>query len=128
MRNASRKVTAAAFEPQNEVETMACQGMEARPEEEKPTSADRKPEAAKQRKAPAENATVKPVGEPKKKRRWDRKLAAEQRRQKTKTSPRENCGPQTRLAVTRRGTRRANVARKIQADQKMPVARQWHDP
>jgi hypothetical protein len=44
----SHKETAAAFEPETEeVETMACQEMEARQEEEKPTSADRKPEAAK---------------------------------------------------------------------------------
>jgi hypothetical protein len=117
----SHKETAAVIEPENEVETMACQGMEARPEEEKPTSTDRKPEAAKQRKAPAENATVMPVREPKKKRRRDQKLAAEHRRQKTKTSPRENCGPQERLAVTHRGrTDRAKTARKMQADQKMP--------
>jgi hypothetical protein len=68
----SHKKTAAAIEPENEVETMACQGMEARPEEEKPTSADRKPEAAEEYEVPAENATVKPVGEPKKKRHWDR--------------------------------------------------------
>jgi hypothetical protein len=44
----SHKETAAVIAPKNEVETMACQGMEARPEEEKPTSADRKPEAEKQ--------------------------------------------------------------------------------
>jgi hypothetical protein len=100
----SRTETATIIEPEtNEVETMACQGMEARPEEEKPTSADRKPEAAEEYKAPAENTTVIPVGEPKKKRRRDRKLAAQHRRQKSNTSTRENCGPQERLAVTHKG-------------------------
>jgi hypothetical protein len=126
------KETTASFKPEtDEVETMACQGMEARPEE-KPTSADRKPEAVEEYKALAENATVIPVGEPKKKRRRDRKLAAEHRRQKPKTSTRENCGSQKRLDVTRRGTsHRATVARKMQADQKMPrrptVARRMSD-
>jgi hypothetical protein len=47
-----------------------------------------------------------PVGEPKKKRRKDRKLAAEHRRQKPKTSTRENCEPQKRLAVARSGSSR----------------------
>jgi hypothetical protein len=61
-----------------------------------------------------------PVGEPKKKRRRDQKLAAEHRRQKPKTSTQENCGPQKRLAVARRGTsRRAKVARKTPIDRKM---------
>jgi hypothetical protein len=49
----------------NHVETTACQEMEARPEEKKPTSLDRKPEAAQKTEVPAENATVMPVGEPK---------------------------------------------------------------
>jgi hypothetical protein len=102
----SHKETAAVIEPENEVERMACQGMEARPEEEKPTSAERKPEAAKQREVPAENAEVIPVGEPKKKRRRDQKLAAEHRRQKPNTSTRENCGPQKRLVVARSGSNR----------------------
>jgi hypothetical protein len=119
VRQTSCKETIAVIKP-NEVETMACQGMEARQIEEKPTSPDRKPEAAKQRKVPAEYATEIPVGEPKKKRRKDRKLTAQHRRQKTKTSTRENCGSQTRLAVTRRGTtRRAKVARKAPIDRKM---------
>jgi hypothetical protein len=127
----SRKETTAVIKP-NEVETMACQGMEARQIEEKPASLDKKPEAAQQEEVPLDDAEVIPVREPKKKKRRDRKLAAEHRRQKTKTSPRENCGPQTRLAVTRRGTtRRAKVARKMQADQKMSrratVARRKRD-
>jgi hypothetical protein len=119
MRNASRKETAAIIEPKTEG-TMAYQEMEARQEEEEPSSAYRKPEAAQKAEVPAENAEVMPVGEPKKKRRRDRKLAAEHRRQKTNTSTRENCGPQERLAVTHRGrTRRAKMARKTQIDRKM---------
>jgi hypothetical protein len=111
MRNASHKETVAENKPETEVKTMACQEMEAHQEEE-PTSADKKPEAAEQREVPAENATVMPVEEPKKKRLRDRKLAAEHRRQKPKTSTQENCGPQKRLAVARRGTsHRATVAR-----------------
>jgi hypothetical protein len=128
----SHKETAAAFKPETEVKTMACQEMEARQEEEEPTSGDRKPDAAEEYKAPAENSTVMPVGEPKKKRRRDRKLAAQHRRQKPKTSTRENCGPQRRLAVARRGTsRRAKVARKRPIDWKISrratVARRMRD-
>jgi hypothetical protein len=81
-------------------------------EEKKPTSPDRKPEAAQKAEVPAENATVMPVGEPKKKRHRDRKLAAERRRQKPKTSTLENCGPQKRLAVARSwSSRRGKVTR-----------------
>jgi hypothetical protein len=118
---ASRKETAAVIEPETEVKTTACQETEPHPEEKKPTSPDRKPEAAQKVEVPAEKATVMPVGEPKKKRRSDRKLAAEFRRQKPKISTRENCGPQKRLAVARRGrTRPAKVARKTPIDRKMP--------
>jgi hypothetical protein len=54
-------------------------------QEEKPTSLDRKPEAAEeQREVPVEDAEVIPVEEPKKKRRRDRKLAAERCRQEPK--------------------------------------------
>jgi hypothetical protein len=75
----------------------------------------RKPEAAEEYEVPAEDTEVIPVGEPKKKRRRDRNLAAEHRRQKPNTSTRENCRPQERLAVTHRGrTHRATVARKRQ--------------
>jgi hypothetical protein len=65
----------------NHDETLACQEMEARQEEEGPTSADRKPEVAQDEKVPAEDAKVIPVGEPKKKRCRDQKLAVERRRQ-----------------------------------------------
>ena len=66
----------------NREETLACQEMEAC-QEEKPTSLDRKPEAAEQRDILVEDAEVIQVGEPKK-RRGDRKLATERRRQKPK--------------------------------------------
>jgi hypothetical protein len=104
MMDTSSKETAAVIEPETEVKTMACQEMEAYQEEKKPTSQDRKPEAAQKAEVPADNATVMPVGKPKKKQRRDRKLAAERRRQKPKTSTREYCGPQKRLAVALRGT------------------------
>jgi hypothetical protein len=45
-------------------------------DEKKPTSLDRKPEAAQKEEVPKVDAEVVPVGEPKKKRRRDRKLAA----------------------------------------------------
>jgi hypothetical protein len=115
----SHRESTAVIKPETtEVQTMACQGMEAHQEE--PTSPDRKPEAVEEYEVPAENATVMPVGEPRNKRRRDRKLAAQHRRQRTITSPRENCGPLERLAVTHgRRTHRATVARKMQADRKM---------
>jgi hypothetical protein len=43
---ASRKETATEIEPKTEVKTSACQEIETRQEERKPTSLDRKPEAA----------------------------------------------------------------------------------
>jgi hypothetical protein len=52
MRNASRKETAAVIEPETEVKTMACQQMETHQEEKKPTSPDRKPEAAQKERSP----------------------------------------------------------------------------
>jgi hypothetical protein len=75
----------------NHDETLACHEMEARQDEEKPISRDRNPEAAQKEEVPAEDATVMPVGEPRKKRRRDRQLAAERRRQKQKISTWENC-------------------------------------
>jgi hypothetical protein len=44
----SHKETATVIEPETEVKMMACQEMEAHQEEEEPTSADRKPEAAEE--------------------------------------------------------------------------------
>jgi hypothetical protein len=117
----------------NQNEMLACREMtEEHLEEKKPTSPDRKLEAAQQAEVPAENATVIPVEEPKKKRRRDRKLAAERRRQEPKDTKKINGGPQQKLAVARRGmSHRAEVARKIQANKKMPrratVARRMRD-
>jgi hypothetical protein len=112
MMNASHKETVAEKKPETEVKTMASQEMEAHQEEEEPTSPDRKPEAAQKDEIPAEDAEVMPAGEPKKKRRRDRKLAAERRRQEPKDTKRINGGPQEKLAVARRETsHRATVAR-----------------
>ncbi|PNE09429.1 hypothetical protein B7P43_G15435 [Cryptotermes secundus] len=73
---------------------------------------DRKPEVAQQREVPVEDATVMAVGEPKRKRRRDRKLVAERCRQEPKDRTREKYGSQKRLAVARRWTgHRAKVAR-----------------
>jgi hypothetical protein len=71
----SHKEIMAEIKPRRDMETMACQEMEARLEE--PTSVDRKPEVAQQREAPVNDAEVMPVGELKRKRRRDQKLAAE---------------------------------------------------
>jgi hypothetical protein len=61
----NHKEMVAVTEPGRNVETIACQEMEAHPEEEKPASVDMKPEAAEQQKeVPVEDATVIPVGEP----------------------------------------------------------------
>jgi hypothetical protein len=85
--------------------------------EEKPTSPDRKLEAAQKAEVPAENATVMPVEEPKKKRRRDRQRVAERRLQEPK---KVNGGPQEKLAVDRRGTtHHVKVARKTPTDRKM---------
>jgi hypothetical protein len=88
--------------------------------ENEPTSVDRIPEVAQQQEVSVEDATVMLVGEPKKKRRRDQKLVAESCRQEPKNKTRENCGPQKKLAVTRRGsTRHAKVAWKTPLDWKM---------
>jgi hypothetical protein len=80
MKTWGEEIRSMRFETTNtRKETMACQEMEARQEEEKPTSLDKKPEVAEQREVPVEDAEVIAVGEPKKKRRRDRKLAAERR-------------------------------------------------
>jgi hypothetical protein len=103
--------------PNEEEGMMACQDMEAHPEEEEPTSVNRKPEVAQQQDVPVKDTKVMPVGEPKKKRRRDQKLATEHCRQKPKNSTRENCGPQKKLPVARTGTTcHAKVARKTPID------------
>jgi hypothetical protein len=94
--------------------------MEACLEKKKPTSPDRKPEATRKTEAPAENARVIPVEEPKKKRRRDRKLATERCHQELKDMKKKNCGPQKRLAVAHRGTTHcAKVGQKTPIDRKM---------
>jgi hypothetical protein len=108
----SQKELPPLLNPKKKVKTMACQGMEAR-QEEKPTSMDRKLEAAQQEEVPVEDAEVIPVGEPKKEsvgtEYWPRSTAA--RNQKLRHG---------RIAVARRGTsRRAKVARKTPIDRKM---------
>jgi hypothetical protein len=61
----SHKEMVAVIEPGRNMEIIACQEMEAHPEEEKPASVDRKPEAAEQQEeVPVKDATVMPVGEP----------------------------------------------------------------
>ncbi|PNF26045.1 hypothetical protein B7P43_G06353 [Cryptotermes secundus] len=50
----------------NHNETLACQEMEARQDERKPASLDRKPGAAHREKVPKVDAEIMPVGEPKK--------------------------------------------------------------
>ncbi|PNF39393.1 hypothetical protein B7P43_G13216 [Cryptotermes secundus] len=91
--------------------TMACRETEARPEGEKPASANRKPEAAGLREVPIQDAEVMPVGEPKKKRRRDRK------KRNMKNSTREKSGPQKKLAAPcRKTSRRATVARRWRND------------
>jgi hypothetical protein len=60
----SHKEMVAVIEPGRNMETIACQEMEAHPEEEKLASVDMKPEAAEQREVPIQDATVMPVREP----------------------------------------------------------------
>jgi hypothetical protein len=66
-RNAAREEA----EPEQDVKMMACQEMEGRQNERKPTSPDRKPEAAQKGEVPKVDAEVMPVGELKKKRHRD---------------------------------------------------------
>jgi hypothetical protein len=64
----------------NREETMACQGnMEARLEEDEPASEDVTSEVAQEQEVPVEDAEVTAVGEPRKRRRDRRHLAAVRR-------------------------------------------------
>jgi hypothetical protein len=65
MTDASHEEMVAEITPPKDVETMACQGTEARQEDIEPTSLDRKPEVA-QEEVPVESATIMPVREPRK--------------------------------------------------------------
>jgi hypothetical protein len=59
---ASHRETVAEIRPETDEETMTCRDTtEACLEEEKPTSVDRKPEAAQKEEVPVENDVVKPV-------------------------------------------------------------------
>jgi hypothetical protein len=55
MRDASHKEIVAESKPETEIKTMACQEIEARQEEEGPTSVEMKPEATEEE-VPAEDA------------------------------------------------------------------------
>jgi Tfp pilus assembly protein FimV len=99
----------------NREETMACQGnMEARLEEDKPASVDTTPEVAHDQGIPSEDTEVIPVGEPRKRRRDRRNLAAVRRQKKQERNlDVGRRGKQRNLVAARRGTtRRAVVARR----------------
>jgi hypothetical protein len=67
----------------NQEETTACQEtMEARLEKETPASEDMTPEVAHEQEVPLEDAEVMPVGEPRKRRRDQRRNLAAVCRQK----------------------------------------------
>jgi hypothetical protein len=103
--DASHKEILAETKPERDMETMACREMtEARLEEEKPTTVNRKPEAAEQREVPVEDAEVMPVGEPKKKRRMVQKLAAECCCQMNQWTQYQHGCQRKGLAVARRRT------------------------
>jgi hypothetical protein len=91
-------------------ETMTCQGnTKARLEGEEPTSVDMRPEAVQQ--VPREDATVMPVGGPKKRRRDRNPDARHRGKPKERTQGKDGC--RKNLVAARRGTtRRAAVARR----------------
>jgi hypothetical protein len=112
--DAKYKEKFAETKPERDSKTLACQEMEARLEEEQPTSLDRKPEAAEQREVPVEDAEIMLDGEPKKKMRRDRN----QRKKKKRTQGNDGC--RRRLVVARRGTSsRVEVARQKKTCRKM---------
>jgi hypothetical protein len=100
----------------NREETMACQDtMEALLEEDKPASVDMTPEVAHEQEVPVEDATVMPVGEPRKRRR-DRNLAAQRRQKMEQERTQRKDGCQKNLVAARRAAvawRKINVFRKI---------------
>jgi hypothetical protein len=111
---------------ENRKETMACQEKtEARLEEDKPASVDRTPEVTQEQEVSREDAVDMPVGEPRKRRRDRRNLAAVRRQKKKdqnldarrrkkeqkRTLRKNGCG--RNLFAARRGTtRRVQVARR----------------
>jgi hypothetical protein len=80
---------------------------------EKPASEDTTPEVANDQEIPLKDAEVVPVGEPGKKRRDRRHLAAERRQRKEQKRTQSKHGRRKGLVATRRGTTcRAVVARR----------------
>jgi hypothetical protein len=94
---------------------MACEGKtEARLEvEDKPASVDTTPEVADDREVPLEDAEEMPAGEPRKRRRDRRNMAAVRRQKKQERNLEVGRrGKQRNLVAARRGTtRRAAMAR-----------------
>jgi hypothetical protein len=92
-------------------EKMACQEMEERLDEEKPTSVDRKPEAAEEEEeVPVEDAVVKPVNGQKRRHRGKKQTA--ERCEEPEERTREICVSRRKLA-----------ARAV----RYPVEQQWYD-
>jgi hypothetical protein len=100
----------------NGEETMACEEKtEVRlEEEEEPTSVEMKPEVADDQEVPVEDAEVRSVGEPRKRRRDGRNLAAVRRQKKKERNlDAGRHGKQRNSVAARRGaTRRAAMARR----------------
>jgi hypothetical protein len=91
-------------------ETMSCQEMEARQDEQKLTPMDRKPEAAKVE-VPKEDAVVKPVNGRKRRHRGKKQAAG--RHEEPKKLTRGDCGSRMKLAAAcRKASRHATVARR----------------
>jgi hypothetical protein len=92
-------------------ETMACQEKtEARLQGE-PTSEDMTPEVSHKQVVPLVNAVVMPVGEPRKRSRDQRHLAAQRRQKKEEERTQSKNGRRKNLVAARRGTtRRVTVA------------------
>jgi hypothetical protein len=89
-------------------ETMSCQEMEARQDEQKPTPVDRKPEAAKEE-VPKEDAVGKPVKGRKRRHRGKKQAAGRHREPKKLT--RGDCESRMQLAAAcRKVSHRATVA------------------
>jgi hypothetical protein len=93
-------------------ETMACkEKTEARLGKEEPASVEMKPKAAHEE-VPVKDAARMPVGEPRKRRRDRRHLAAQRRQKKLHKRTQSKDGCRRNLVAANRGaTRRAAVAR-----------------
>jgi hypothetical protein len=96
-------------------EAMACQGnVEARLDEEKPASVDMTPEVVHKQEVPREDVVEMPAGEPRRRRRDRRNLAAVRRQKKQERNlDAGRRGKQRNLVASRRGTTcRAVVTRR----------------